>query len=102
MRFGPLPVVLVLYVAADFANPLMPGAVSFTDGLIQAVRAERARPADLPGDLPGLPVLAGAEPVSPDVSDPRPTPVRAAARWLAPVRRAAARRRAPPPPVEDH
>jgi hypothetical protein len=102
MGFGRLPVVLLLYVAVDFANPLMPGAVSFTDGSIEIVHAERARVGDLPGQVPRAPALDGGDPVGRSWRPPHPIPIRVAARrWLVPVRRGVPTRPDPPPPIED-
>lgn len=39
-----LTLFLFVYVTLDFANPLMPGAVRFDGGSVDAVHAERARP----------------------------------------------------------
>jgi hypothetical protein len=49
---------LVLYFALDFANPLMPGAVQFVDGSVDVVHADRTRPESVPVDtaLTSLPV----------------------------------------------
>lgn len=104
MSLGRLSVVLILYVAADFANPLMPGAVTFLDGSVEAVHVERARFADV---TPVMPVLASRERIEvvrlPRHAPPHPTPVPPAAwLWLAPVRRAVLVRSGPPPPSEDH
>jgi hypothetical protein len=42
---------LLLYVTADFANPLMPGAVRFVAGELDVVHADRGgRPAKPEGD----------------------------------------------------
>ena len=50
-----LPLLLLLYVTLDFANPLMPGAVSFEAGSIEVVQGDRtaraARPAAAPACL---------------------------------------------------
>ena len=54
-------VLLILYVAADFANPLMPGAVTFLDGSVQAVHVERARLADVPSASAIVPSPGGIE-----------------------------------------
>jgi hypothetical protein len=35
---------LLIYVALDFANPLMPGAVTFADGSVEMVPGDRERP----------------------------------------------------------
>ena len=42
MRLRRLALVLLLYTAMDFANPLMAGAVTFTDGTITVVQADRS------------------------------------------------------------
>ena len=36
-----LPLLVLLYVVLDFANPLMPGAVSFERGAVESVPADR-------------------------------------------------------------
>jgi hypothetical protein len=45
-----LALLLVLYFALDFANPLMPGAVQFVDGSVEVVHADRIRPESVPVD----------------------------------------------------
>ena len=99
-----LVLLLLVYVAVDFANPLMPGAVSFNpDDSVEAVRASQARVGDAP-------VVA----VSPRVADRLQTPAsgRPIARVepviLPPRERLGHRLRAPAPPPasaqssEDH
>jgi hypothetical protein len=103
MTLGRLSVLLILYVAADFANPLMPGAVTFLDGSVEAVHVERARFAEC---TPGTPVLASHERVEVarlTCHAPHPAPLPPAA-WLrlAPVRRALQVESGPPQPSEDH
>ncbi len=47
-----LPLLLLLYVTLDFANPLMPGAVRFEAGAVEVVQADRtarAAAAAMPG-----------------------------------------------------
>jgi hypothetical protein len=58
MTLNRLSVLLILYVAADFANPLMPGAVNYPNGSVEAVHVERSRTADV---LPGTLVVASFE-----------------------------------------
>lgn len=41
-----LSIPLIAYVCLDIANPLMPGALHFAAGTIQAVEADRARSGD--------------------------------------------------------
>jgi hypothetical protein len=93
------PLLVLLYVALDFANPLMPGAVRFERGLVESVQADRVArspaavmpaPATLrterllpPEGAPGTPAPTPAEPgavrrhvrraAAPD-SDPAPSP----------------------------
>jgi hypothetical protein len=56
MSASRLALLLVVYVALDFANPLMPGAVSFEGGSVEAVDADGARPAVPVVDLGPVPV----------------------------------------------
>jgi hypothetical protein len=47
MRRRLFAILLLLYVAADFSNPMMPGAVSFDPSAsVDGVRADRARADD--------------------------------------------------------
>jgi hypothetical protein len=99
-----VPLLVLLYVTLDFANPLMPGAVRFESGRIEVVQADRSARIDA--------AIAPAPETRPIVSPPvaeaslRPAPVaamlsrspRRVARQLTPPRR-------PDPPssaTEDH
>lgn len=73
-----LALLLLVYVSLDFANPFMPGAVSFESGFVEAAGADRHRPA-----------AATAATVSP----PRSGPVLAPERPLPPTRPGSVRRR---------
>lgn len=103
MTLKRLSVLLILYVAADFANPLMPGAVSYPSGSIEAVHVERSRTADV---LPEVPVGASFE--RRELTDLRHCPTRltpnrpVAGLRLIPVRRALRTRLGSPPSSEDH
>ena len=103
MTLNRLSVLLILYVAADFANPLMPGAVSYPNGSVEAVHVERSRTTDV---LPGVPVVASFERIA--LTDllrypTRLTPSRPATGLrLIPVRRALLTRPDSPPSSEDH
>ena len=103
MTLKRLSVLLILYVAADFANPLMPGAVSYPSGSIEAVHVERSRTTDV---LPEVPVVASFERI--ELTDLRrdPTHVRpnrsVTGLRLIPVRRALLTRLGSPPSSEDH
>jgi hypothetical protein len=103
MSLSRLSVLLILYVAADFANPLMPGAVTFLNGSVEAVHVERARFLEC---APGAPVLApheGVEVARLTCPAPHPRPLPPAARlWLVPVPRAQLVESGPPPPSEAH
>lgn len=99
-----LTLLLILYVALDFANPLMPGAVTFdaadcTDG----VHSDAARGA---GQLPaGVFVPSGdwiTPPTAAAVRTPRPAAPRLPGRWLNAVRRPSTPLAEPPGSVEDH
>jgi hypothetical protein len=103
MAFNRLSVLLILYVAADFANPLMPGAVSYPNGSVEAVHMERSRTADV---LPDAPVVASFERI--EFTDfprypTRLTPGRPVSGLrLIPIRRALLSRPDSPPSSEDH
>jgi hypothetical protein len=99
---------LLLYVAADFANPLMPGAVRFDAGEINVVQGDRSvrpvrpesDPARLVAVLPAGRVLLEATPL--DRSAPRPLLV-SLLLALRTVRRTPARHFvAQPSPSGDH
>jgi hypothetical protein len=100
-----LTILLFVYLALDFANPLMPGAVQFAGGFVEVVQADRARPemihvaADLApasAPLPRPPAQVGpARRSTPDGSVPR-NPV-APRVWRAPHASSD-----PPPALEDH
>jgi hypothetical protein len=98
-----LSVLLILYVATDFANPLMPGAVTFLEGSVQAVHVERARFAEC---TPGTPVLPSRERIEGvGLTRPVPPPVPmppVAWVWLMPARHALRVESGPLPPSEDH
>jgi hypothetical protein len=88
MRFRLVTLLVVVYVALDFANPMMPGAVQFAGGSFETVAGCQARSAEvpepaatmLPGDLstvvplrePTLRALGRVVSFSP----PAPVPVR--------------------------
>ena len=101
MRY--LPLLVLLYVVLDFANPLMPGAVRFESGSVESVQADRA------GREVGAVVPAPATLRTEDRLPPDPAPLAA---MLAPamhdparrdVRRVPAPRSDPPPSsTEDH
>ena len=98
-----LSVLLILYVAADFANPLMPGAVTFLDGSVQAVHVERARFAEVPPATPALASRGRIEVPRLTRHVPPPMPIPPLAwLWLTPVRHALLGGSAPSPPSEDH
>jgi hypothetical protein len=103
MTLNRLSVLLILYVAADFANPLMPGAVSYPNGSVEAVHVERSRTADV---LPDAPVVASFERI--ELTDLRRNPTRVmpsrpvTGLRLIPVRRALLSRPDSPPSSEDH
>jgi hypothetical protein len=100
------PTLLLVYVTLDFANPLMPGAVSFAGGSIEVVQGDRttravrtAAPARLVATPPTSSVVAvDATLARSDRSHPLGRPQ---------VRRRACRSSlphctVPPSPSEDH
>jgi hypothetical protein len=97
-----LPLLVLLYVMLDFANPLMPGAVRFEAGAVESVQADRAgREAAV---MPVPAALWTRELRPPDGIRVRPVPAPAVSRR---TRRAAHRVVPPssdpsPSPTEDH
>ena len=51
MRFRRLVLLVGLYVALDFANPMMPGAVQLVGGSLQTVAGCQARSAEEPAPV---------------------------------------------------
>jgi hypothetical protein len=102
MRVQRFAFLLLLYLGADFANPLMAGAVTFTDGSIAAVHADRPELAEVAPDA-----LARGQrrPVEPQTwRRPRPPPGGCLAHCRMPVCRSSLARPDPPsyPTSEDH
>jgi hypothetical protein len=63
MRARRLAPLLILYVSLDFANPMMPGAVSFDpDDSVEAIRPDRSR---VDGDAAPAPPGPAAERLEP-------------------------------------
>lgn len=97
-----LTLLLFLYVTADFANPLMPGAVTYPNGTIEAVHVERSRMEDV---QPVAAVVAFFDSI--ELADlkwhaPQVTSVRPVTKQrLVPARRAL-RARPDSPSSEDH
>ncbi len=98
---------VLVYVTLDFANPLMPGAVTFSAGSVDVVQADRtarmARPeaadARPPAALPTWTATLWDATPAPSVPASTPAPVatgRSARRAPPPSDFA------PPPPSEDH
>jgi hypothetical protein len=104
MRLGPmrlrqLALLLVLYVSAEFSNPLMPGAVTFDGGSMETAKTQRHRP-DPPGALHAtyeMPALS-AVPEQPAV----PIRVVAAPRRDVRIVRQMVSPRDPASPTDDH
>jgi hypothetical protein len=89
---------LVVYVSLDFANPFMPGPVTFEGGAMDTATVERHRPvasaplAVLPSvQAPTVVPLSPSSPVRNSAAVRRPIPT---ARRLAPLE--------PASPAEDH
>ena len=101
------PLLLLLYVTLDFANPLMPGAVSFEAGSIEVVQGDRttraARPAAAPACLDTEFPRWGVAPMGATLARPASLPLRPSSRGLRAVRRAPPQHfSAAPSPSEDH
>jgi hypothetical protein len=100
------PTLVLLYVTLDFANPLMPGAVSFEAGSIEVVQGDRtartARPAALAARLvtvfPGWSVV----PIDATLGRPAQFPWRPSTGAPRAARRMPQHFPAAPSPSEDH
>jgi hypothetical protein len=63
---------LVIYLALDFANPMMPGAVQLVDGVLKSVAGCQARGAEDP-DAPDTAPARRVSPILPrQAPDPAP------------------------------
>ncbi len=94
---------LLLYVSLDLANPLMPGALHFVDGSVEAVEADRARPGDMWAPAPTAEVPAPVPPARLLQAPVRSSPVIVACQQEGlPLRHSAAPSRDPSSPSEDH
>jgi hypothetical protein len=51
MRFRRVTLLVVIYLALDFANPMMPGAVHLVEGSIEMVAGCQARTAEDPAPI---------------------------------------------------
>jgi len=51
MRFRRVALLVVIYLALDFANPMMPGAVQLVEGSIEMVAGCQARTAEDPAPI---------------------------------------------------
>lgn len=71
-----LPMLVLLYVVLDFANPLMPGAVRFEGGSVEFVQADRAG-REVVAVTPAPPALRTRDGLRPDrvVRSSAPVPV---------------------------
>ena len=99
-----IPLLVLLYVTLDFANPLMPGAVRFEGGSVEVVQADRSARAGVPTIL--VPEMRPVVVVPPVGARVRPTlvpriPTRSPRRG---ARKVKPPRRPDPPPstTEDH
>jgi hypothetical protein len=93
---------LVVYVSLDFANPFMPGAVTFEGGAMDTATVERHRPV---ASAPRAAALPSAQvPTVVPMPSPAAAPVRISVAARRPI--LTARRLAPPlepaSPAEDH
>ena len=68
MWFRQVTLLVAVYLALDFANPMMPGAVQFVGGSLQTVAGCQARSAGDPAPMVTLP-----RHLSTSVSQPEPT-----------------------------
>lgn len=98
-----VPLLVLLYVTLDFANPLMPGAVRFEAGAVESVQADRVARAPV-AVMPALAALRTEDRLPPGavLRPPSPAPVisRPARRDIRRV--ASPRYDRSPTPAEDH
>jgi hypothetical protein len=100
-----LPLLVLVYVTLDFANPLMPGAVRFEAGAVESVQADRvARSAIAVAPDPAALRTDGLLPPDAVLRPPLPAPA-----MSHPARRETRRVSAPrsdpspsPSPAEEH
>ena len=82
-----LALLLVVYVSLDFANPMMPGAVSFnTDDSVEGRKADRGDADAVASNLPATTVLRHATVRPALVGSARPAAQRASV-WQVHLRR---------------
>jgi hypothetical protein len=68
MRFRRVTLLVAIYLALDFANPMMPGAVQLVGGSLETVAGCQARD----GEAPTLAVAMAPCHLSPDLSQQEP------------------------------
>lgn len=99
-----VPLLLLVYVTLDFANPLMPGAVRFEEGSVDVVPTNRAARTEaviitVPAILPTVPAALEGGARAPRTPLPPAVPARA----VRVVRCPPLERSGPSPsPTEDH
>lgn len=104
MRLRSLLLPVLLYVGLDFAAPLIPGAISFEEGVFRAVQGDRSR-----ADSTFAPCLAASErfrPASPVVPSPLPSlkpapPADRCRHWMTPAPRGTVLRKSSATPDDD-
>ena len=77
MWFRRVTLLVAIYLALDFANPMMPGAVQLVGGFLETVAGCQARD----GEAPTLAVTMAPCHLSPDL--PQQEPAIRAHRWVA-------------------
>lgn len=70
MRFRRVTLLVLVYLALDFANPLMPGAVHLVGGALETVAGCRARSSEAP--VPAVAAISRC----PSTRVPQPEPTR--------------------------
>ena len=100
---GRIQLLVLLYVALDFANPLMPGAVRFESGSIESVQADRAgREAVAATPAPSALETADRLPPDPETRPRIAAPDRPRPEWRDVRRSPPSHASSSPSPAEDH
>jgi hypothetical protein len=100
---GRLQLLVLVYVALDFGNPLMPGAVRFEGGSLESVQADRAgREAVAAAPPPATLETADRLPPDPEIRPRIAAPVRPRRERRDVRRPPSSHASSSPSPAEDH
>jgi len=105
LAMGRIPVVsvlFILYLALDFAIPMLPGAVQFPDESVDAAKASRPRDAREVVEICSVPQPVPADPLTGFDMASRPIAITSHRRTVNPSARRVPDRPSPPSTPEDH